>query len=405
MPTYKGSIEHLFAVIPKISGTIQAMFKVTYDFLNSGSDLGIQRLAYNTGTRPSDCGQTGTNFYDQNQPFGDNSWACFRFASASVPFDILIQYSGTGVTFGNTTNDHAKIGGSAAASQNNFGIAVATAFSGSTAIDPWNGTTTLSGSDRKGTAVWTSGSATNRLSVFPRSNAFGGSFVTTNDDMVAFVFQFSTSAPHRYQIVASKDSIYIARDQWDDSAYDKFFYAGSYNPISGSSPTVPFVVWSPLTTNETAGTQIPATTVGTSYSTDGGIAHPLFVDTKFLSIDRLSYFNQTTALQPNNSFSPTQYDEFPIYVGMNETTSSYGICGTLDFVREIYKTNVHDINNVTQRAVLGSDSSVSSIKHSIPWVSGTTPGTGTTRAGVQFSRLHGSNQFKFCRYTRHSARA
>lgn len=386
MPTYKGSIEHLFSVVATISGTIQSMFKVTYDFLNSGSDIGIQRLAYNTGTRPSGCNQTGTNFYDQAQPFGDNSWACFRFSSASVPFDILIQYSGIGATFGNTTNDHARIGGSAFSGQSNFGIAVATAFSGSTPIDPWNGTTTLSGSDRKGTAVWTSGSATNRLSVFPRSNAFGGSFASTNDDMVAFVFGFGSTTPHRYQIIASKDAIYLARDQSDDSAYDRFFYAGSYNPISGSSPTVPFLVWSTLTTNETAGTQIPSTTAGTSNTSDGGIAHPLFVDTKFLSIDRLSYFNQTSALQPNNSFSPTQYDEFPVYVGMNETTASFGICGTIDFVREIYKTNVHDINNVTQRAVFGSATTPAAIKHSVPWVSGTVPGTGTTRAGVQFSR-------------------
>lgn len=386
MPTYKGSIEHLFSVVATISGTIQSMFKVTYDFLNSGSDIGIQRLAYNTGTRPSGCNQTGTNFYDQAQPFGDNSWACFRFSSASVPFDILIQYSGIGATFGNTTNDHARIGGSAFSGQSNFGIAVATAFSGSTPIDPWNGTTTLSGSDRKGTAVWTSGSATNRLSVFPRSNAFGGSFASTNDDMVAFVFGFGSTTPHRYQIIASKDAIYLAKNQSDDSAYDRFFYAGSYNPISGSSPTVPFLVWSTLTTNETAGTQIPSTTAGTSNTSDGGIAHPLFVDTKFLSIDRLSYFNQTSALQPNNSFSPTQYDEFPVYVGMNETTASFGICGTIDFVREIYKTNVHDINNVTQRAVFGSATTPAAIKHSVPWVSGTVPGTGTTRAGVQFSR-------------------
>jgi hypothetical protein len=91
-----GTIEHYFAGAGLTTASVQTFFVNCYNFLNNNTgSLGVQRIAFNTGSKDTCMTLTrGMNFYDQSNPAGQNAFACFRFLSASVPFDVLIQWTG-----------------------------------------------------------------------------------------------------------------------------------------------------------------------------------------------------------------------------------------------------------------------------------------------------------------------
>lgn len=384
--TYKGSIEHYVDSSLAATGSIQALFKATFDLLSNAGDIGVQRLAYSTGSVPSGTpvNGAGTGYYDAAAPFGNNAWACFRFLSATKgAFDVLIQYTGT-ATFGTLPGAPGRVGGTTNAA---FGFSAACKSDGTTA---WGGTTNNNGADTKGSIVWVSGST--KMAVYPRSNAIGGSFVTNKQDMVYVAVGVSNS-PVKFNILIDNSTLYFTYDEGSSvltSTYD-FTYFGPYTAMSGTTPTASYVCIGgrgmSAGSNTTAGTTF-GTTAGTTVAADGGISHPYYGDVKIGIFDRLTSLFATTSAQqqPSMANESPQYTAMPIVVGMSETSASYGMCGMIhEFIQEVYNVNIHDTNSTKTKAVLGGAYTFASVKHLVPWHSGTTPGTGRTRNGVQFA--------------------
>lgn len=375
----RGSIEHY--QLPSFStGTAQAMFVNCYNFLNNNTGvLGIQRIAYNTGSQ--DTGMTqfrGMNFFDQDNPAGQNAFACFRFLSASVPFDVCIQWTG-GTSFGTAPGAPALINASTTTTTFAFSIAQST---GST--DPWNGTTLNNGNDRKGTPVWVSAS---NITYYPRSNdpSRAGAHGSSKQNMIGPSNMSGQEA--KYHFVADYDNFVFFYDNGAtvDAAYG-YFMMLKYTPLSGVNPDVPYFA--------IGGSTIPIT-VGSTYGSiagnsadNGGVSFPDLVKSGTIGVmtDRLgNYLFTATTCQPNKMYATQKFDEFPIFVGGGESPGQIGMLGQhSEFVREVYNIQSQDTNGDGTRAVIGGSTTLATVKMTIPWHSGTTPGTGVSRNGVQF---------------------
>lgn len=135
------------------------------------ASLGITRIASNFGFNGS-----GMGYWDSSTPAGENAWACFKFASASVPFCMLVQYSGR-LQFGSSPGNPGSISDSS-----RVGLAFSFAFTNDLS-SPWRGTTFNNGLDVKSTPVWEGDSS--NLMCFPRVNSYGGEDDSTKSGMVS----------------------------------------------------------------------------------------------------------------------------------------------------------------------------------------------------------------------------
>lgn len=376
----RGSIEHLFMGVGQNSGSCQTFFVNVYNFLNSvTSTLGVQRVAYSTGSRSS--GMTsagGMNFYDQINPAGDNAWACFGFMSASIPWYMLIQWTGTGTSFGTLPGSPALFE-SSAVSTNAFGVAIAQRVDGG---NPWNGSSGSNGNDTKGTPVWHPG--TSSLVLHPRSNdaVRVGAHGTNRQNTMGF--SINIGSDYRLQQVADYDNIALMFDSGNDNSYGGIIFA-QYSALSGANPQVPYVSYKDTTFPLTPSTQYGP--IAGNGGTHGGIGYPTVSVSGTCSsgLDRYgNVFFQNTLAQPNRAFAVPMFDEFPMLVGIAEQPNQVGACGQIyDFFREVYNVATHDTNNDGTRAAFGG-TTVAAIKLTIPWYSGTVPGSGVSRAGIQF---------------------
>lgn len=375
----RGSIEHLFLGAGVGSGSCQTLFVNVYNFFNNNTGtLGIQRIAYHTGSRNVGMADArGMNFYDAAAPAGDNAWACFAFTSASVPWYVLIQWTGSVNTFGTAPGSPALIENTT--NIVSFGVAIAQRADGG---NPWNGSSGSSGFDTKGTPVWHPG--TSSLVLYPRSNdgIRGGAHSTNKQNMMGF--GSLTSIDYRLQQVADYDNYALLLDAANDGTYAGLIF-GLYVPLSGVNPQVPYVSFKDTSMPFTAGTQYGA--IAGSAGTQGGIGYPTasISGTCSSGFDRYgTVFFQSTNAQPNRAFSTPIFDEFPLLVGINEPNNQVGATGQIyDFFREVYNVSTHDTNNDGTRAAFGG-TTVATVKLTIPWASGTVPGSGITRNGVQF---------------------
>lgn len=375
-----GSIEHLFLGSGQGTGSVQTAFINVYNFLNNNTGtLGIQRIAFHTGSKDTGMTDTrGMNFYDQANPAGQNSWACFCFSSASVPFYVLVQWAGS-TAVGTAPGSPALF--KASATTNVLGLAFASrADSG----NPWNGSSGSNGLDTKGTPVWHPGASS--LILAPRSNdgVRAGAHGTSRQNLLGFPVGSGTD--YRLSMVADYDNFVIMYDSANDNSYAPCIMA-SYTPLSGVNPQVPWVVYNDSTTLPLLVATAYGDTAG-SGTPQGGIGYPtVSVSGSCIpGIDRYTSatFFQNTNGQPNRAFALPRFDEFPIMVGLFETPNQVGATGQLfNFYREVYNVASQDTNNDGSRAAFGTTTQAQ-IKLTIPWVSGTVPGSGATRAGFQF---------------------
>lgn len=386
----RGSIEHYGApVVASTSASVQDIFVSIYNFLNSnGSKLGIQRVCYNTGSTPIGAPAVrGMNRYDSASCAGSNAFAVFTFKSASLPWTILIQWC-DGTTNTNTApGAPGLLNGSAILA--GLGIAVAQNSDGSL---PWAGTQrdtpNASGSARKVGTVWNSGSAF--LSVWPRSNVSGGATTSARQNMMQLFTANSTNS-YRLQMVADYDNLAILIDDYADNTYAHAFIFGKYVPLTGSSTAGTYFGACCLagTFPQNAMT-VMSTTAGIAIGAyEGGVAFPSASATrtvKNIMFDRLSGLTSPsyTAYHPNKTFSSASYTEFPLIVVTNETNEEGYLGMHNEFFREVYNTAIHDTNIGGTRCAFASSLTLATVKMTIPWHSGTAPGSGTTRGGVQW---------------------
>ena len=375
-----GSIEHLFLGTGQTTGSAQTTFVSIYNFLNNNTgSLGIKRIAYNTGSQNSGMALTrGMNYYDQANPAGDNAWACFCFQSASIPWYVLIQWVGNANVFGAAPGSPGLF--KASTTPNAVGIAIAQRVDGG---NPWNGSSGSNGSDTKGTPVWHPG--TSSMVLHPRSNdaVRGGVHGSSRQNMMGF--SIGTNNDYRMQQVADYDNLAILFDLSNDNSYLPMYF-GQYTALSGVNPQVPYFSFNDsLNIPTTAGTQFGD--IAGSTTAQGGIGYPNVAvsGTCGVGTDRYGFFFfQNTAAQPNRAFATPLFDEFPLLVGIYEPNNQVGATGQVyDFYREVFNVASHDTNSDGTRAAFGTTVQAT-IKLTIPWNSGTVPGSGVSRSGVTF---------------------
>lgn len=376
----KGSIEHFFGGSGQGTGSIQSIFVNVYNFLNNNTGtLGLQRIAYHTGSKESGMANLrGMNFYDEANPAGGNAWACFCFASASVPIYMLIQHSnGTGMGGGAGAPGLFR----AAATTNAMGFAFASRTDGG---NPWNGSSGSNGQDTKGTPVWHPGASS--LALAPRSNdgVRSGVHGTVRQNMLGITISVSTD--YRLSMLADYDNFIMLIDDGADATYATVMLS-SYTPLSGVNPEAPW-----LALHDSGLPFDNATVYGDLAGTginNGGIGYPtLSISGSCMTgIERYASANgffQNTSAQPNRAFATPRFDEFPILVGLYEMPNLVGATGQLyNFCREIFNVATHDTNVDGTRACFGPGGPTS-VKLTVPWHSGTVPGSGVTRVGIQF---------------------
>lgn len=378
----RGSIEHRM-LTAGTTGSVQSMFVNAYNFFNNNTgSLGIKRIAWNTGSIATGmiAGNRGMNFHDSAKPAGDNAFACFCFQSASIPWYILIQWCGDGANAGDAPGDPAYFEGSIAGTA--FAVSIAQRRDGGNA---WNGTSgTVGGSDVKGSPVWHPRTST--LVLYPRSNdpIRTGIYGTLKENMMRSDALLSNNSC-RQHMMADYDNLAILWDAGLLATYGGVVFA-QYTALSGVNPAVPYVSFK---TN-----QLPFAP-GSQYGDAGGTSSDQgavgFTNTTSASVgsgmDRYSTaagFFQNVNAQPNKAFATAYYNEFPLLVGLCEPPNIVGPMGQVyDFFREVYNISTHDTNNAKTRVAIGG-STVTTVKLTLPWHSGTTPGSGITRGGVQF---------------------
>lgn len=224
MEIYEGGVE---------SRKLSTFFVSLHTFLSSTcAPLGVVRRACNFGTAG-----TGMGYWDQANPVGESGWATFEFTKANPPVWVNIQWNTGAPSAGSqpyvTAMQNEKV----------VGISVATRADG---LSPWNGTTGNTGSDTRGTPVWTDGGVS-RLYVFPRSNNPIGSHNTSKQNAITmygeygtyYYLFFDTSISDFANFFATEDSLFVVYDQGEQaSCY--YHYFGKYVPIPDLTPEAPY---------------------------------------------------------------------------------------------------------------------------------------------------------------------
>lgn len=374
-----GSIEHFFAGTGFSTGSVQSAFVNLYNFFNNNTGtLGIQRIAYHTGAKETGMVNTrGMNYFDAANPAGGNAWACFCFSSASVPFYVLIQFSNS-TAFGTAPGSPGLIRNATTA--NSVGIAFAQRADGG---NPWNGSSGSNGSDTKGTPVWHPG--TSSLVLMPRSNdgVRGGAHGASKQNCVGHTV--GSGIDYRMHMIADYDNFVFLYDANANNNYASTLIT-KYTPLSGVNPQVPYVSLGDTAALPFTNVSVYGDLAGTA-AQQGAIGYTTasISGTCSTAIERVGAgFFQNTNAQPNRAFTTPVFNEFPFLIGIFESPNQVGAMGhVIDFFREAYNVASHDTNNDGTRAAFGT-TTVATVKLVVPWSSGTVPGSGITRGGVQF---------------------
>ena len=375
-------------------------FVTVYNLFNNLSSIGVTRIAYNKGN-----GGTGMSYWDQGTPPGNDAWALFRFGNATIPFYVLIQGGNNTTVTGATYSGYAGCTPCIASSSNSsialgqygcVAIAVAMRLDGTS---PWGGTTVNTGTDTKGSPVWTPGAST--LAVFPRTNALYGNRATNRDACTPVILSGLNNSSYpdvtmgiRINVLVDENNILFACDSGCDGSYCMFYF-GKYIPKTGITSQIPYVML-----NNYFVTSAPFLNIGnnssyyygpTDYSSavygagvgDGGIIHPIAsVGTKSVTVD---WCGSLIASQFNPSkASPFlgRWDLLPPHLVMYEAPY-FGTLGTIGFFKYVVNVETHMLTPDLRNVVLGTGV-VNDIKMLVPWDGVTVPGTGISRSGVVF---------------------
>lgn len=366
-----------------------------FNFLtgSQAQSLGIQRIAYNTG---SAAGGTGIDYVGTANQTGKNAWSVWCWTSASNPFYLMLQTTFGAVAFGTSPGNP----GVANAATDTGVIAAAFAIMGSGitgSSGPWNGTTNNNGGDTKGAIVWKTGSTGNiendKLYVFPRSNSGGGTHQALRQNMIP-ISTLNSTANTRTHFMCDENNFCFVFDSASADGLYGVVYFGKYSARSGST-AIPYVM---ITHNDaynahTFAVQNYGTTTGGSYTTgEGGICVPKYpngtLEPSAMSgtcIPYVSVMEEFFLLQqPNLLFYPTaMYDEVPFQLSWNETPYYAGYAGALDWIRQVHTAIANnDTNTDKTRAYFGSIAA--NRKVSVPWDGVTTPGVGLSVTGSIF---------------------
>lgn len=404
------------------------LFTVAFNLLN-GSDakqLGIQLISANPGVSGS-----GMGFWDSATPSGENAWACFQFKSASVPFFVLMQYSGQ-TTFGTGLGVAT---GSLSVGTNGVGFSFCQKNDGTV---PWNGTI-FQHDDTRGNPIW----AVNGRIAYPRANVTGGSNVSGSDGFITLstadaltsdgqanytIYGNGSQLPNNTHAYQSRAHFIVTREQFiavvdlQGNATSNFIYFGKYTSfIPASQNPIPYACLAVNLYNSGcvdgnvlgnfSGPKISYGQRSLTYQLaspfmsafiNGGIVNPRTLNTVGLVFDTPTFILQKSPdpiyVQLFNQLS-SSYTMFNIPLSFIDGNNSQTLStvnqdptpqlpymvGEIDVMKFICEIPSNALLNGGQYAVIGP-SQFAAIKLAIPW-SGTTqisPGTSRSRSGYYF---------------------
>lgn len=350
----------------------------------SMTDLGIEMLAWRFGNGGSDWA-----FWDEPGATGPNSFACFRFHSASFgKFDCLI-YEQTGSLYGSHTGslyiDNQNINYGTPYTTVGIAFAVHPSGSNTTLTDgPWNGT--YGGdADIDTSLIWKLNSS-GKGAFFPRTNGITGANSGSRDNLVGV--GYNGTAPVRMHTILSEDSITIVSDDSNNGS-QKVIHFGPYTPRSGSTP-YPESPYFFFTNGRDDGSYQPwgafyGSTLGSLSRVDatpvGAVSHPdLLTGSRIMALVVVGT-NQTMAY--NNFVLSGSFDNYPVWVAVREGTES-GILGQVKHLSHGVGMNVNSVSTLSSSAAFGR-TTLDDAKVLVPW-SGDAPNTtATVRTGRNFS--------------------
>lgn len=342
--------------------------------------LGIQRIAYNTGSAAG-----GSNYWNQNGAIGNNAFSVYRFMSASVPFNMMLQYCSTNATFGSSPGNPGTV--DAGTSGPTIGVVFAVRADGTNA---WNGTTSNNGNDAKNTGlVWTSGSST--LFAFPRSNSGGGTHAVLKQNTLSIFPALTTVTLNaRLNAVFSEDSAFFAADTNSYSFQCTYFVPYTATTSSVVAPYVmtrtyyvddPVIALSTTVYGDTAG----------SAARNGSCAHPnppsASLGTMILAHTYINS-NMNVTQQPNNAVTGSStylIDEYPMHLCLYEA-SYYGYVGYItNWPKIAWGVPQCGISSDGSKLFIGGGLGPNAAKLVVPWSSSVgSPGLGYGREGRMF---------------------
>lgn len=414
------------------------MFVIAYNFLNNNTgSIGIERIAYNVGHNGN-----GMNYYEESDGCGDNAWACFKFASADIPFYILLQSSITaslGESPGNPGYEPLLIksyyplevaeGEPPAYGYIDYETRFAYQFAQrSDGGDCWNGTTNNDGTDTKGDPVWISGSS--NLAVYPINNNFitGVTAGVESKDLMRPFFVFETNSyptsqleqlsAIRFNLLADENNILMFGDGLGKNS---IHYFGKLNTLTQSYSNMhmqcpyfyvcnSFVNPSTVLENlrpligyydiDNFITNNSLKTLGIIYGSVGNITYDYYYDGGAFSHTPSNgvypiYFDmpsrhRSISFYLNYNFDPPRLDAIPLDVILHNGGSYAG--KTNNFLRLVGgSANRYDVTDDMQYTIIGDNeydsTSVNNVIYQnllVPWGGGIVPGTITNMSGVQF---------------------
>jgi hypothetical protein len=358
-------------------------WKTWYDFFQAHPLM--TRIAYNVGS-----GGTGTDMWDGANPWGNHCWAVWEWgvsAARAYPIYVLMQCeSGGGATnqaMGVAPGDPSTHGGSSTGtSYSHLTIAFAIGVGGDE--NPWNGTTNNDGTDTKGgsaamplgndgiAGVWRfpASGGTNVL-VYPRSNNIGGTYAVNRADLMPAINDANASAT-RFNIIMDDDNLFMH----SGGSSTRYIHAGLMAPHDGLTIDYPWMAF--YTTAPVIETTISGRLGGCPLP-DSSDPEPV----QAVNLD--SHTGQGS--QPNNLFSPAQYDLLPLFVRLIESPLA-GLLGTFGTSADNFNLFVdncpHASTSPTKDRIVHGNTTQNTLKICVPWDGATVYGSNFTRAGITF---------------------
>lgn len=354
----------------------QSIFKITWDFFKYLETQGYcTEIARNNGLAA-----TGTDFHDGANPFQTNAWAVFEFVATvqrPLPYYVHFQWTASPI-FGTSPGNPALFRGTAGS-----GTASYLGFSMAAAIDefdaPFNPFIPVSGSmgsHVKSDPVWTT-PTNGTLYVFPLSNATGGAFATSKQNMMGYTSNVTTNL--FMDLIADEDNWFINIAARGTPTLDNFCVGGGfYIPPAGITAVAPLFMFASQGASLDR-TNIWGTTTGTEALRDGGITSREGVTTKDVGF---GWNLAMEKVQPNTQTdTPSRYGLYPMKVCSN--LSDVGEADP-EFWRVCYGFTVNDTNVGATWMCFGISSSITVVKHILPWDGSTVRWNtgGATRDGV-----------------------
>lgn len=403
MATLIASVNHYVTASSKASVDVFASIFELLDLY--GDQIGVRRIAYNTGSYPQSKGMGYSHDLDETS---NNAWACFYFYRADNPFFAVLQFATSstpsfpfgddlqgsqGVLGGN--DPYARLGG--------VGIQFAAVpFRLGRDVDVWAGSRRSDGNDKKNfPCPWSTQS--NDLVVFPRANngllhGFPPSGISplTKSAYTMLVSQrdLATSSVMWHIIADSNNFVFVKTFGSSSSSYAySGLYFGQYSEAVGFNSKLKYVLFNHVTSS--GDPPFSPLSSGTWYgdrqgtsSLDGGLAHPACQSGCFAVCLDYPTFITSSRFSPARLFATTSkaplYDEFPWAVGAYDPEGQvFGFAGSVEFMRVMWGVPTHTFFSSSFRAAFGNSISAS-VKLTIPWPSGSgvLPGTNLNRTGT-----------------------